>query len=118
MVEPLSAQAIRPRRPGVITEIGVVYVVLGLALAAAAVSGAQIGDFRLEVWDAIAPVLLTLAGAGAILRKRWGRWSCYFFSVLLLPGVPIGTLIGGMMLYHLTIYRDQFTPEGATDCAS
>jgi hypothetical protein len=26
----------------------------------------------------------------------------------MLPGVPIGTIVGGLMIYHLTIYRDQF----------
>ena len=58
--------------------------------------------------DAILPSLLALAGVGAYFRQPWGRWMCYFFSVILLVGVPIGTILGGLMIYYLTIYRAQF----------
>lgn len=45
---------------------------------------------------------------GAIRRKSWGRWLYYGFSVLILPFVPLGTIVGGLMIYHLTVHRDQF----------
>lgn len=96
------------RKPGVITEIGWIYVVLGLACAAAALGRAQVQTIALQPLDAVFFGLLVFAGIGSVLRKPWGRWLSYFFSVLLLPGVPIGTVVGGLMIYHLTIYRDQF----------
>jgi len=117
-MEPAPVAAAKSRTPGLITHIAVVYVLLGLALAVAATMHTEIGGVRLDTWDAVAPILLILAGVGAILRKKWGRWSCYFFSAILLLGVPIGTLLGGLMLYHLTIYRDQFARASRTTSAS
>src|SRR6516162_5257315 len=98
----------RDRLRGQITPIAWIYIVFGLAVAAACFAGAQIGPIRLSVVDAVLPVLLIVAAVGAILRRPWGRWLCYVFSVLLLPGAPTGTIIGGLMIYHLTIHRDQF----------
>ena len=107
------ADAIQPPDPatkkgGLITQIASIYLLLGLVLAVLALLRVKIGSYQLVPWNAATPALLALAGLGAILRKQWGRWSCYFFSVILLLGVPIGTILGGLMIYHLTIYRRQF----------
>ena len=107
------ADAIEPPDPatkkgGLITQIGTIYLLMGLVLAVLALLGLKIGSYQLAPWNAVTPALLALAGLGAILRKQWGRWSCYFFSAILLLGVPIGTILGGLMIYHLTSYRRQF----------
>jgi hypothetical protein len=98
----------RGRVRGQITPIAWIYIVFGFGVAVACFTGAQIGPTRLSAVDAVLPVLSILAAAGAILRRPWGRWLCYAFSVLLLPAAPTGTIIGGLMIYHLTIHRDQF----------
>ena len=102
------------RKSGLITEIGTIYLLLGLVLSLLALLRVKIGSYQLVPWNAVTPALLALAGLGAIFRKQWGRWSCYFFSVILLLGVPIGTILGGLMIYHLTIYRAQFDSETAS----
>jgi hypothetical protein len=103
-----NGPAQRGRRRGSITPIAWVYVVFGLVLVVACFAGAQIGVTRLSAVDAVLPGLLIVAAIGAILRRPWGRWLCYAFSAILLLGAPIGTILGGLMIYHLTIHRDQF----------
>jgi len=98
----------RGRVPGSITPIAWIYTVYGFALVVACFARAQIAGIQLSAVDAVVPGLLIVAAVGAILRRPWGRWLCYAFSVLMLPGAPIGTIIGGLMIYHLTIHRDQF----------
>jgi ribose/xylose/arabinose/galactoside ABC-type transport system permease subunit len=98
----------RVRVPGLITPIAWIYVAFGLTMAIACLIEAQIGPVQLSPADAVGPGLLIVAGVGAILRKPWGRWLCYAVSALLVLGVPIGTIIGVLMIYHLTVHRDQF----------
>jgi len=83
-----------------------------VSLLAACFANAQIGQFRLSVLDLWLPGFLIVAAVGAILRKPWGRWSCYILSALMLVGVPLGTIIGGLMIYNLTVHRDQFHSHG------
>ena len=92
----------RNHLPGQVTSIAWMYVVYGLVLCLACLAEAQIGPFQLSAVDAFLPLLLIVAAVGAILRKSWGRWLCYMFSVLMLLGAPLGTIIGGLMIYHLT----------------
>ena len=102
-----------PRVPGQITAIAWIYIVYGVGLSAACFANIEsIGQYRLSVFDLWVPGLLILAAVGAILRKPWGRWSCYVFSTLMLVGVPLGTIIGGLMNYNLTVHRDQFHSRG------
>ena len=98
----------RNRLPGQVTPIAWMYVVFGLGLSLACLAEAQIGPVQLSAADAFPPLLLIVAAVGAILRKPWGRWLCYGFSAVLLVGIPLGTIIGGLMIYHLTVHRDQF----------
>jgi len=107
------ADAIHPpdpatRKGGLITPIPITYLVLGLVLIGLTLVGARIGRYQLGPWDAVIRALLALGGLGAVLRRQWGRWLCYLFSVIFLLAVPIGTILGGLMIYHLTIYRSQF----------
>ena len=103
-----SSQTGRPRVRGQITPIAWIYVAYGAALCAACLANAEIGQVRLSVLDLWMPAFLIVAALGAIRRKPWGRWSCYLLSALMLLGVPLGTIIGGLMIYHLTVHRDQF----------
>jgi hypothetical protein len=104
----MSDAAERRRVPGQITSIAWIYVVFGSGLLIASLAEAQIGPYRLSFPDAIFPAFIIVAAVGAILRKPWGRWLCYAFSLLILPGVPLGTIVGGLMIYNLTVHRDQF----------
>jgi len=101
----------RVRVPGLITPIAWIYVALGLAVVVACFVEAQLGPFQLSPADAVGPGLLVVAGVGALLRKPWGRWLCYAVSALLMLGAPIGTIIGVLMIYHLTVHRSQFGPS-------
>jgi hypothetical protein len=107
-------QISRPRVAGQITAIAWIYIIFGVVLLAACFADADIGQFRLSVFDLWIPGLLVLAAVGAILRKPWGRWSCYVVSALMLVGVPLGTIIGGLMIYNLTVHRGQFQLHGPT----
>jgi len=49
----------------------------------------------------VGPAPMILAGAWAFLNQRWPRYFAYPGSALFLVAVPIGTLIGGFMLYNL-----------------
>jgi hypothetical protein len=98
----------RRRARGQITPIAWIYLVFGFGTAIICFTGTEIGPIQPSAVDAVFPVLLIVAAAGAILRRPWGRWLCYAFSVLLLPAAPTGTIIGGLMIYHLTVHRDQF----------
>jgi len=84
-------------------------------MCAAAFLEATIGPVRLRLIDAVSPALLALAGVGCILRLRWARWFAYLVSALFLIAIPIGTVLGALMIYHLTIFRDQFTPSSANN---
>src|SRR5262245_63689402 len=103
-----SSPTQRGRARGQITAIAWIYIVFGFGTAIICFTGAEIGPIQPSAVDAVLPVLLIAAAAGAILRRPWGRWLCYAFSILLLPAAPTGTIIGGLMIYHLTIHRDQF----------
>ena len=101
------------RVPGQITAIAWMYIVFGLIGFIVCITGARVGAFRFSIFDLWWPILLIIAAVGAILRKPWGRWGCYVFSLLILPGIPLGTIMGGFMIYYLTVYRDQFRPRSS-----
>jgi hypothetical protein len=109
-----SDQALGSRVPGQITAIAWIYIIFGVGLFAACFTNARLGEFRLSVFDLWIPGSLILGAIGAILRKPWGRWSCYIFSTLMLVGVPLGTIVGGLMIYNLTVHRDQFHSHAVT----
>ena|SRR5690348_12369061 len=86
---------------GVIKVIAWIYLVLGTALASMALLHVQLAGQQLGSLSAILPALLAFGAIGTLLRRQWGRYLSAFFSVILLFAVPIGTLLGGFMLYHL-----------------
>ncbi len=117
LADDLSAQPLRTdkRMPGLITPIGWVYVLLGSAMCGAAYLEVTMGPLHLRPIDPLSPALLALAGVGAILRLRWGRWLAYLMSALILIGIPIGTVLGVLMIYHLTIYKAQFGEQSSAN---
>ena len=46
-------------------------------------------------------LLLVVAGWGLISMKDWTRWLVIAFSMISLLAVPIGTIIGGIIIYYL-----------------
>ena len=95
-------------RFGVIKVIAWIYFVLGFTFFAMGLANVQFAGQRLDSASAIVPGLLALGAVGTLLKKQWGRYLSYFFSVILLVAVPIGTFLGAFMLYHLTHNKDLF----------
>jgi hypothetical protein len=109
MTSPSDSTSIQQaHKKGLIFPIAIIYIMLGAAIMAASFLKIEINSIRLSPWDAILPAFIVIAGVGAILRKPWGRWLSYLVSLPMLLGVPIGTLLGGYMIYQLTIHRAQF----------
>lgn len=50
------------------------------------------------------------AAVSATRRKKIGYHFCYVFSLLMLAGLPFGTVLGWNMLLALRRNRDQFWP--------
>lgn len=94
---------------GLTKAISIVYIFFGIAFAIAALESAEIAGIKLN-WknDIWVPLFWILAAVGTLRRTKWGRWMSYVFSSIFLLGVPIGTLFGGFMLWHLTKYRVAF----------
>ena len=86
----------------------------GLAVAAVLFGGGSPGTegWSLEIVAASAasliPVLLPLAtGIGLRRLQRWSRLPAIFFFTCLLVGIPIGTFIGGYVLYCIAPARSR-----------
>ena len=94
---------------GVTGVIAIIYCLFGLGFLGVIASGATLAGFHLRWVDAWFPLLMAAGGIGTLRRTRWGRWLSYVISAPFLPGVPVGTLIGGFMIWHLTRYRREFT---------
>lgn len=52
--------------------------------------------------------LCAVAALSATRRRRIGYYFCFVLSVLLLPGVGVGTIVGWNMLRALRANRHQF----------
>lgn len=92
----------------VIKIIAWIYVALGTSLVGCALLQVEFHGQRLGNVGAVLPALMVLGAVGTLLRKQWGRYISYFFSALLLPGVPIGTFLGFYMIARLTRDKDLF----------
>lgn len=94
---------------GLTKAISIIYFLLGTAFVIGVLRGAEIGGIKLE-WqtDIWVPALIVFGALGTLRRTRWGRWISYVTSSVFLLGVPIGTFLGGFMLWHLTKYRAAF----------
>ena len=94
---------------GLTKAISIVYILFGLALIMAVICNAKIGNatlnWKTDIWI---PIFLVISATGTLRLTKWGRWTSYLTSAILLLGVPIGTFLGAYMIWHLTKYRNQF----------
>ena len=95
---------------GLTRAISIIYFILGLVIVIAVLNEVQINGIILNwKYDLWGPIIIMIVALGTIRRTKWGRWFSYILSMIILIGVPIGTIIGGFMLWHLTKYRASFT---------
>ena len=89
--------------------VAIIYGVISVALIAAVITGQNINGQQLstksDIW---LPVFLLLTAIGVYRKTRWGRWLGYLVSIPFFINVPVGTFLGGYMLWHLTKYRGSF----------
>jgi len=97
------------REPGITGFIAIIYMLFGLGFLIAIGMHGSIQGIELGWPDAWLPVLIVVAGVGILRRTHWGRWLGYIVSLPLLIGVPIGTILGGYMIWQLTTYRAAFS---------
>ncbi len=86
---------------GVVGTVGVGAAVLIPSLSAG-------GHIPIEFAIVLGLLLATTAslfiiGAAVMRRATWGRYAGIVYGIISLPGVPIGTLVGGYLLWQLTI---------------
>lgn len=93
---------------GIIKFIAWFYLIFGASLLVMSLVGARVAGMQLGPEDCVLPAIIVLGALGTLRRKNWGRWISYVFSAMMLLGVPIGTLMGGFMIYHLTKHRSLF----------
>ena len=46
-------------------------------------------------------VVNVVVGWGLLRMQNWARWAAIVLSVFRLPNFPIGTVIGGLIIYYL-----------------
>ncbi len=94
---------------GLTRTISLFYIALfGSILIAALLNAEFMGTPLDRSRDAWVPFLLVVVSCGVYRRTRWGRWLAYPVSLFLCLGVPLGTVLGGFMVWHLTKYRSAF----------
>jgi len=47
------------------------------------------------------PISLFFVARGIFARREWARWAGMIYGFLTLFGIPIGTIIGGYVLWQL-----------------
>jgi len=62
-------------------------------------------NWKTDIWI---PLIIVIGSIGTIRLTKWGRWISYLVSFFFLFSVPIGTFLGGFMIWHLTKYRAKF----------
>jgi len=106
------------KRPEGVTLIAIVHFVLGglgiLSLIAVIIGGAIIASVAAEaslpvfmvlsvicLVVGIGSVVAIVAGVGLLQMRNWARWVTIVLAILNLPVFPIGTVIGGLMIWYL-----------------
>lgn len=94
---------------GLTRAVSIVYLLIGIGFAIASIAGVEIRgiilDWKYDIWI---PLFFIITAIGTIRFTIWGRWFSYLVSFFVLYGVPIGTLLGFFMIWHLTKYRSVF----------
>ncbi|WOX05055.1 hypothetical protein [Microbulbifer pacificus] len=95
---------------GSIKILSVIYMIFFGAFTIAALLNTNIQGYQLEaIYDVWVPLAFFVISFGIFRMTKWGRLLGYPVSLMLLPGVPIGTIFGGFMIWQLTKYRQGFT---------
>jgi len=98
---------------------GVLGVGIGFLVLAIGAPGGPGTGIAYGVMGVVGALLLlataadVVAGIGLLNLKDWARWVAIVLSVLRLPGVPVGTAIGGLTIYFLL--QDDVKSAFATD---
>jgi hypothetical protein len=94
---------------GLTKAISIIYLIFSFGMVVAIVNGSKIGSITLNIKEDIwFPILIAVIAIATIRRTKWGRWLSYMLSFFVMLGVPIGTFLGGFMVWHLTKYRASF----------
>jgi hypothetical protein len=97
------------RGPGITGFLAIIYMLYGSGFLIAITMHGSVQGIELGWPDAWVPALIVIAGIGVLRRTRWGRWLGYMVSLPLLFGVPIGTILGGYMIWQLSRHRAAFS---------
>ena len=90
--------------------ISLIFTALFAAFLVAALLNAKVMNLQFDrAHDAWVPLFLVVVSVGVYRCTRWGRWFMYPVALFMCLGVPLGTLLGGFMVWHLTKYRAAFT---------
>ena len=94
---------------GLTKAISIVYLIFSFGMVVAIFNGAKLGPYTLNIKEDIwFPIFIAVIAVATIRRTKWGRWLSYALSFFIMLGVPIGTFVGGFMVWHLTKYRFSF----------
>jgi hypothetical protein len=97
------------RESGITGFLATIYILYGSGFLIAIAMHGSVQGIELGWPNAWLPVLIVVAGIGILRRTHWGRWLGYVVSLPLLIGVPIGTILGGYMIWQLTRHRVGFS---------
>ena len=78
------------------------------AQLAAHLENAQLASNVGSIVGLIGLALIWLALARYKLRARWFFWWIVPVGILLLPAIPVGTLVGAILLGYILVNRKQF----------
>ena len=94
---------------GVTSTVSIIYILINMGFVLAALSESAINSVTLNAKDDVwLPTIIILISLGIMRQTRWGRWFGYLISFPLIFVLPLGTLLGGYMIWHLTKYRLSF----------
>tara|TARA_B100000780_G_scaffold262425_1_gene215554 strand:+ start:2750 stop:3064 length:315 start_codon:yes stop_codon:yes gene_type:complete len=89
--------------------VAIIYSIIASAIIIAVATEQSINSYQLtpktDLW---APLFLLLTSIGVYRKTRWGRWFGYLVSLPFVFNAPIGSFLGGYMIWHLTKYRGSF----------
>jgi hypothetical protein len=104
-----AAPASDTRERGTTGFLALIYMVFGSGFLIAIAMHGSVQGIELAWSDAWVPALIVVAGIGILRCTHWGRWLGYVVSLPLLIGVPIGTILGGYMIWQLSKHRAAFS---------
>jgi len=99
---------LREQNVGLTKGISIIYLIYSVFMAIAITTETTIGGELVSEIDVFLPLIVIIISFATIRRIIWGRWASYLVSFMFLFGVPLGTVIGGYMIWHLTKYRSSF----------